>query len=465
MKKPNTWIVAALILIAVFALQTGKVFAKEEKRKSVNEKILEILIEKQIITKEQYEELVRQVREEEEEVNQPKVMAGFNKGFYIETADKKSKIKFDGRFHGDFKTYLGDHPDHASFFVRRARLCASGTFYKHYDFRVEGEFGKGDSRLNDGFMNIHYWPFAQLKFGQFKAPFSMEELRSDNWIDFIERSLPNKLSPSRDIGMMIHGGIKDELVYYELGLFNGYKLNRVSDPDGGKDLALRLVVSPFKKSGIKPIEGLHIGGAMTHGNVHLTEDQWWNSGDLKTAAGTTYLGMSKGVVHNGDRTRSGFELSWDWGPTTLKAEYIVTKFDGLKLGNLSNDFDIKGGYIYLSYFLTGEKFVYKKGRPGRVVPLKRFSPGDNGSGWGALQLAARFEYLKADEGLLDLGYADATKYTDRASGFTIGINWYPNEMVRFMLNYYHMEFDDPVMVSSEQIGDEDVILTRLQAVF
>lgn len=179
------WRKICVLWVTVILVFSGNILAEEKEKKSVNEKILEILIEKKIISKEQYEDLVRQVREEEE-ARKPKVVAGYNKGFYIETADKESKIKFDGRFHGDFKTYLGDHPDHASFFVRRARLCASGTLYKYYDFRVESEFGKGGSRLNDGFMNIHYWPFAQLKFGQFKTPFSMEELHSDNWIDFIE---------------------------------------------------------------------------------------------------------------------------------------------------------------------------------------------------------------------------------------------------------------------------------------
>ncbi|MBW2181465.1 MAG: hypothetical protein JRG81_14030 [Deltaproteobacteria bacterium] len=51
---------------------------------------------------------------EEENAKKPKVVAGFDKGFYIESADKQHKMKFDGRFHGDFKAYLGDHPDTVS---------------------------------------------------------------------------------------------------------------------------------------------------------------------------------------------------------------------------------------------------------------------------------------------------------------------------------------------------------------
>ena len=454
--------ILVVFFVIVFLIYSEVTAAEQKKEPSVNERILEILIEKNIITKEQYEELRQQAKEEE--INKkPKAVAGFNKGFYIESADKQHKIKFDGRFHGDYKAYLGDHPAHSSFFVRRARLATSGTLYKYYDFRVEAEFGKGGSRLNDGFMNIHYWPQAQIKLGQFKVPFSMEELTSDNWIDFVERSLVNKLIPSRDLGVMLHGDLLDQLFYYQLGVFNGFKLNQVNDPDDGKDLAFRLVAAPFIRTGHKAIEGLRFGGALTYGNENLTKDQWWNSGSFKTAAETTYLSMANGVVQDGDRTRGGLELYWDWGSTALKGEYIVTQLNGLEINNQNNDFDIKGGYISISHYLTGEKFTFKNGMPRRTVPLTKFEPGT--PGWGAWQIGARYEFLEADQGLLDLGYVDSTLYTDKTHGFTLGVNWYPNEMVRFMLNYYHMKFDDAITVSGEQIDDEDVILTRFQMVF
>ncbi|MBW2368673.1 MAG: porin, partial [Deltaproteobacteria bacterium] len=53
----------------------------------------------------------------------------------------------------------------------------------------------------------------------------------------------------------------------------------------------------------------------------------------------------------------------------------------------------------------------------------------------------------------------------KTHGYTFGVNWYPNEMVRLMLNYYHMGFDDTITVSGKQIDDEDAIHTRFQIVF
>jgi hypothetical protein len=34
-----------------------------------------------------------------------------------------------------------------------------------------------------------------------------------------------------------------------------------------------------------------------------------------------------------------------------------------------------------------------------------------------------------------------------------------------MLNYNHIEFDDTITVGGERVNDEDVILTRFEAVF
>lgn len=55
--------------------------------------------------------------------------------------------------------------------------------------------------------------------------------------------------------MMFHGGIGDQAFYYQIGYFNGYKLNKPSDADDGKDLAGRAVVAPFLKSGMASIQG------------------------------------------------------------------------------------------------------------------------------------------------------------------------------------------------------------------
>ena len=50
-------------------------------------------------------------------------------------------------------------------------------------------------------------PELRLRTGQFHVPFSLEELTSDNFIDFIERSIVNALTPMRDRGAKIYGDL------------------------------------------------------------------------------------------------------------------------------------------------------------------------------------------------------------------------------------------------------------------
>jgi hypothetical protein len=85
-------------------------------------------------------------------------------------------------------------------------------------------------------------------------------------------------------------------------------LNKPSDADDGKDLAGRFVVAPFLKSGSRAVEGLRLGASFTWGNENLAKDQWWKSGKWTTAAGTTYMAMSDGVIQDGTRIRGGAEL-------------------------------------------------------------------------------------------------------------------------------------------------------------
>ncbi len=97
---------------------------------------------------------------------------------------------FEGRF--------GENALKDRFRLRRARVNLIGDFAEQFDFKVEGDFGQGDglpdSRTafsgTDIFVNWHGIPEANIRVGQFKAPFGLEWLMADTAIYTIERSLP-----------------------------------------------------------------------------------------------------------------------------------------------------------------------------------------------------------------------------------------------------------------------------------
>jgi hypothetical protein len=87
----------------------------------------------------------------------------------------------------------------------------------------------------------------EISAGQFKVPFSTDNLSSDQNAEFANRPLSTNVSPSiRDIGLSIgynfNVPFKTELI---AGSFNGSGLNK-SENDKSTDYAVRAVVSPIK---------------------------------------------------------------------------------------------------------------------------------------------------------------------------------------------------------------------------
>ena len=462
MKKVKIFILGLIpVFISTSPLSVAPSYSGQEER--VGERIVEILKERGILKEEEYEELKQMVeKEKEEKATTPKVT--FKRGFALETLDEQFKLRLSGRLHADFKAYESSHPGDSTFYVRRARLCMQGTLYKYFDFKVESEFGKGTSgRLNDSYLNVRYFPQFQLKMGQYKQPFSLEELTSDNWIDFVERSLANNLVPSRDVGVMLHGDLFKGIINYGVSLCNGYRINQSQDTDDYKDVVGRLVFSPFLRWDNPLLNGLHFGGSFTYGKQKSDVEEWWKKGEFKTAAGTRFLEFDDDVMQDGTRSRYGTELSWFFGSFSIKGEWVTLRMDDLWLGKQKEDFRADAGYISLSYFPTGEQQPFKKGIIAGVIPKNNFDP--HKKTWGAWQLVARYGFLDADSDIFKKGFADPRRYTGRAEAYTLGVNWYLNDMVRMMFNYVRTEFDDSILYRNERMDNEDVLLGRFQLIF
>src|SRR5882724_3640868 len=128
-------------------------------------------------------------------------------GGYIQVNFEDGDVSaFEGRFG---QTALKDR-----FRLRRARINLTGDFAENFDFKVEGDFGQGDglnsNRLafsgTDIFVNWHQFAEANVKVGQWKAPFGLEQITPDPSLIIIERSLPTgAITPERQIGVQVWG--------------------------------------------------------------------------------------------------------------------------------------------------------------------------------------------------------------------------------------------------------------------
>ncbi len=146
-------------------------------------------------------------------------------------------------FNGNFgQTAINDR-----FRLRRGRITLTGDFAEQFDFKMEGDFAQSDGTnggrtafsATDIFINWHQFPAAQIKIGQYKAPFGLEQLTSTTSLDTIERTLPTgAITPQRQIGVELWGKpltniwpAQENLLTYYGGIFNGNGRNINTNDD------------------------------------------------------------------------------------------------------------------------------------------------------------------------------------------------------------------------------------------
>jgi phosphate-selective porin OprO/OprP len=360
----------------------------------------------------------------------PIVGAGSD-GFYVKSANGDYALKLRGYIQADGRFVEGQDSTTTNdkFLLRRVRPILEGTVAKYVDFKIMPDFGDGKTKLQDAYLDLKYFPQAKIRVGKFKSPFGLERLQSSANLRFVERALPDNLAPNRDIGLMVHGDLFDGLLNYQAGIFNGVADGGSTDSDtnGAKELAVRMIVNPFKNTSIEALQGLGVGAAVTHGNQS-------GSGFLpsyKTAGRETFFKYRSGVEADGDHTRVSPQAYYYYKSFGLLGEWIQSSQE-VTNGSQSDSIANSGWQVAASYLLTGEKASYKG-----VNPIKPFDPGKGG--WGAWEIAARYSQLDIGSNAFPI-YADPSKSAESAQAFGVGVNWYLNKNMKVMLDYERTGF-------------------------
>ena len=348
--------------------------------------------------------------------------------------DVRARVQFDVR-HFDSPAFAeatagkpSETDSSQSDFARR-RIAVEGEIRNLVAFEVDAEL-EGENRWRDVYANYQQFDQVQVRGGQFKLPFSMDENTSPTNLDFVYRSLAARvLAPGRDRGVMVHGRLLDRIVRYELGLFDQDGRNaRTRNPErvsGGHTLAARVVAQPFRNS--KSIAAdLQAGLAFTSSDVDL---------GLHSLRGLTTFDetfFDPDLWVQGRRQRTGFELRWRPGPFSFKSEYIHVTTE--RRGQSVEDTDLSplfatGWYVSGTWAITGEKKADGLNKPRR--PFLR-------GGLGAFEAAVRYERLTFGS----LGTDDVASFSARADvlepasdyATTIGGSWYLNQWMKIQLN-------------------------------
>jgi phosphate-selective porin OprO/OprP len=413
-------------------------------------KLLDLLRQKGMLTLQEYERL-------QAEGPTPPPQLGYEEGFFLRTQDGNLSLKFNGRVAANFLFLEPDTTQSDSETIDRARLGVDASFYRYFRLRLENDF-TSSSGLRDAYLAFNYRPEFNLQIGQYKVPFSYEALLSKKYMDFVERAavVSSTVSPSRDIGVMLYGAFFGKLLQYQLAGLNGSGQNRV-DNNSDKDVAARLVLAPFTNSELERLRGLNVGGAVTYGHEPIDATKQASSIAGVTETGFTFF---PAVQRHGERLRAGGQLFWLTGPWSLSGEYIHTgEARSDSTGSSLPDLDTDGAYLGGTWLLTGETKPFNA----RVRPARPFLSLTN-PGWGAWEAALRGEFFKLRHGK-DAPQESADE--NRYDAVVAGVNWYPNEFLRFSLNYLYGHFENagPGLSPNPAKHSNNAVLGRAQLEF
>src|SRR6266699_2796688 len=342
---------------------------------------------------------------------------------------------FEGRFG---QTALKDR-----FRLRRARINLTGDFAENFDFKVEGDFGNSDG-LNsnrtafsgtDIFANWHQFPEANVKAGQWKAPFGLEQITPDPSLIIIERSLPTgAITPERQIGVQVWGKPftniwpdEKELLTYYAGIFNGNGRNVGINDNNNFMYVGRLELMPFKGKIFGQDSSLKLGGDV----LNSRDDKGTNISQSLNLLVNADGSLSPFVLPGADeRTAWSVDAWFNLGPFDLIGEYLQEKVNGRTVNGMPPgfaDFTTNGYYITAAYFLIPKKLQ-------AAVQWQDLNPGQKGS--------------------------------DGIHSITGGLNYYIHgDDLKLMVNYIHTWSD--FREANPEFGEDqfDEVIGRVQLMF
>ncbi len=407
-----------------------------------------------------------------------------------------------GRIDADYNNINQDTPitfapDVSATALRRARIGVEGVVFYDFKYVFEVDFAENAVAMKDAYVQYTGLP-VYFALGNFKTYTGLEEMGSANYLTFMERSaFVEAFALDRQIGF----GATYNKDHFTLaaGIFGEGPATAPEFPaafgqpafigDEFWSFAARGTVAPINRevNGVNQV--LHFGASVR------TRDGGDDQPFLQYQARAADLFLANRFVNTNrigaSDTFWGLEAAGVWGPLSVQGEYAQTEVDLPRgafirnpsttsaIGNkapsatpvptVANPFlgipdpTYNGWYVDASYFLTGETRPYKDGVFQRVHVKNPVQWGKGGGGWGAWQIAARYDVLDLSDSAFNNAFQSDPTYTGGCTNTTlgvntltgavpakiaqcgeqetwiIGVNWYLNDYVKLMFNYTQSE--------------------------
>jgi phosphate-selective porin OprO and OprP len=422
----------------------------------------------------------------------PKVVKTPNNRFFLSSADGENTIGLTGRLHLDAGDYVDVRPASkvtgsddlsSGFNARRARIGVTGKVAGNFSYAFIYDAGNSQDNTPKGIQTaqIAYNGLRNtaIEFGYSDTFFALDEATNSNDIMFLERSTPSVVATGIAAGdFRSNAGVRTWSDRYWIGAYatgpaQGQAHNLTAEQFGAYQRATYQVLQGTDYS-------VHVGagasellkapntGPGTANAITLSdapELRIDNTALLNTGAlGTIANPVTGARVYNLE-TAAGFRSLF------FQGEYFHYDIDRRGLATASFD----GGYGEASWTMTGEARNYNPatGSYGGIIPDHPFSI--SRGGWGAWEVAARISSVSlVDNFIAGKSLAAQPNAIDggRQTNFTLGLNWYVNSNMRYMLDWVHGGFDkaSPTALPGAPLGSPvgtnfDAIAVRAQVAF
>jgi phosphate-selective porin len=370
-------------------------------------------------------------------------LAGYGDGkFYLRDPDERFLLIPTGRLQLDTYAFGGPGvPDYqrsngtglkTELALKRARVELGGRILKKWYFWIGGDFSGGglggsETQNNGGtatdmFIGYEADKWFRIQIGQFDTPFTMENITSDKWLTFMERSLTVRAlgNPyNKDLGVMARGESPQGHFHYAVAATGGDGQNRPS-PDNRADFMGRFLFRPFAGDAQNALQRAHIGVSGRWGRRDPNYVRY-DAPTLSTPGGYAFwspvYGSGAGETHvmpSNNQAAGAVELFVPYQRFDFAGEFVYVNEDRREaftssLGNTERAGTLKGYsyYVQASFWPWGEPRI--AGEPASYPDPRLNLPKEQppSSPKRALQVAVRWEQMRLKYDSTDRSFDDA----------------------------------------------------------
>ncbi len=323
---------------------------------------------------------------------------------------------------------------------RRIRVGVAGQLAENWLYDFTPRFDTASlKRLHIANAFIQYDGFApfHLKVGAFSPPANVDDSTSSAETLFLERAQPSDLSRGLTSGT---GRSAASVFAYEQNYFVSLTLagGLLSDAPGRQGaIVSRAALRAWHDADTNIVIAANVAHLFAPPQTGATHDIRLRSRPEFNGQTIDLRLIDTGNLDAKSVTDIGLEAAGTYG--SFYGQTGIFHFMVDRAPAALPDPTFSGWYIQASWVFAGEARAWRASRGSFAAPEPAKAFGDGG--WGAFEIGARYSgmYLNNRAGLAGTAQAVDAVRGGRQNIASIGLSWYPNDTLRFLLDYQHVD--------------------------